>query len=99
MSAANAPTNDRDPAHYWRIASEALEAEKTERLRAMTGSDGLRELERLTGETILTTTGILEAGKPGSAWSIQTVAPGGKAVSSNSNSCSAAVVRPRAARQ
>ena len=46
--AANAPTNDRDPAHYWRIASEALEAEKTERLRAMTGSDGLRELERLT---------------------------------------------------
>ncbi len=48
MSAANAPTNDRDPAHYWRIASEALEAEKTERLRAMTGSDGLRELERLT---------------------------------------------------
>ena len=48
MSAANAPTNARDPAHYWRIASEALEAEKTERLRAMTGSDGLRELERLT---------------------------------------------------
>ncbi|MDP3898184.1 MAG: N-methyl-L-tryptophan oxidase [Mesorhizobium sp.] len=27
---------------------------------------GWRELERLTGETILTTTGILEAGKPGS---------------------------------
>lgn len=28
--------------------------------------DNWRELERLTGETILTTTGILEAGKPGS---------------------------------
>lgn len=29
--------------------------------------DNWRELERLTGETVLTTTGILEAGKPGSA--------------------------------
>ena len=28
--------------------------------------DNWRELERLSGETILTTTGILEAGKPGS---------------------------------
>jgi hypothetical protein len=37
-----------DPAHYWKIASAALEEEKTERLRNLREIDGMRALNRLT---------------------------------------------------
>jgi hypothetical protein len=37
-----------DPAHYWRLASEMLEAEQWSRLRTMKDAEGLQALIRLT---------------------------------------------------